>query len=67
MEEEIIRKTVKDFQVLLHPDESGGFWVECPALPGCLSEGDTVEDALKNIQEAVELWLEDGTPLIENK
>lgn len=47
------------FRVLLQPDiEDGGFTVSCPALPGCHSQGDTVEEALTNIREAIELCLE---------
>ena len=44
--------------VMLEPSEEGGFTVLVPALPGCISEGDTREEALKNIQEAIELYLE---------
>lgn len=44
-------------KVVLHPAEEGGFWVEVPALPGCVSEGETVEEALANIREAAEGWL----------
>jgi predicted RNase H-like HicB family nuclease len=44
--------------VVLHPDTEGGYTVTVPALPGCISEGDTVEEALKNIKEAIELFLE---------
>ena len=41
--------------VILIPDlESGGYTVEVPTLPGCISEGDTVEEALANIKEAIE-------------
>jgi len=41
-------------QVILIPDlESGGYRVEVPSLPGCISEGDTVEEALTNIKEAI--------------
>jgi len=44
---------------VLEPDkEVGGFTVTVPALPGCISEGDTFEEALKNIKEAAELYLE---------
>lgn len=51
---------VYDFKVLLEPDEeTGGFVVSCPSLPGCYSQGDTVEEALKNIEEAILLCLED--------
>jgi len=41
-------------QVILYPGENG-FWVaECPSLPGCISQGDTKESAIKNIREAIE-------------
>jgi len=46
------------FKVVLEPQEEGGYTVYVPALPGCISEGDTREDALKNIKEAIELYLE---------
>ena len=46
------------FQVVLEPSEDGGYTVYVPSLPGCISEGDSIEDALANIQEAVELYLE---------
>ena len=42
--------------VVLHPAEEGGYWVEVPALPGCVSEGDTYDDALANIREVAEGW-----------
>jgi predicted RNase H-like HicB family nuclease len=45
-------------QVILIPDETGGFTVEVPSLPGCISEGDTVEEALENIRDAIELYIE---------
>jgi len=49
----------KTYDVILHPDlEEGGFWVECPALPGCASQGDTVEEALMMIKDAIEGHLE---------
>ena len=44
-------------RVLIHPAEEGGYWAEIPALPGCISEGDTFEEALDNIHEAAEGWL----------
>jgi predicted RNase H-like HicB family nuclease len=46
------------FKVILEPSDEGGFTVYVPALPGCISEGETEEEALKNIQEAIELYLE---------
>jgi antitoxin HicB len=50
---------VYDFVVLLEPDEeAGGYVVTCPALPGCYSQGDTIDEALGNIKEAIPLCLE---------
>ncbi len=49
----------KTYEVILHPDtEDGGFWVECAALPGCSSQGDTVEEALAMIKDAIKGHLE---------
>jgi predicted RNase H-like HicB family nuclease len=51
---------VYDFKVLLEPDEeAGGYVVSCPSLPGCYSQGDTIDEALENIREAILLCLED--------
>jgi len=44
--------------VILEPSDEGGYTVIVPALPGCISEGDTREEALQNIREAIELYLE---------
>jgi predicted RNase H-like HicB family nuclease len=46
-------------QVILHPAEEGGYWVEVPSLPGCFSQGDSKEEALENIREAIALHIED--------
>lgn len=45
-------------QIILEPSDEGGYTVFVPSLPGCISEGDTKEEALKNIQEAIKLYLE---------
>ena len=45
-------------KVVLEPSDDGGFTVFVPALPGCISEGESKEDAIKNIREAIELYLE---------
>ncbi len=44
-------------QVILIPDPDGGFVVEVPSLPGCYSQGETVEEALANIREAIDLHI----------
>ncbi len=47
------------FKVILHPDlEDGGYWVECPELPGCSSQGDSVEETLDMIKDAIRGHLE---------
>lgn len=45
-------------KVVLEPSEDGGYTVYAPSLPGCVSGGESVSDALKNIQEAAALYLE---------
>lgn len=45
-------------KVLLHQDEDGYFVVEVPSLPGCISQGETRQEALENIKEAIELHIE---------
>jgi len=45
-------------KIILEPSEEGGYTAIVPSLPGCISEGDTREEALKNIREAIELYLE---------
>jgi len=47
------------FKVVLEEDEEvGGYVVSCPGLPGCFSQGDTMEEALENIKEAIQACLE---------
>ncbi len=54
----------KTYSVILHPDtKEGGYWVECPSLPGYASQGDTVEEALTMIKDAIQGHLE----ILENK
>ena len=49
----------KKYEVILHPDtEDGGYWVECLILPGCASQGDTVEEALGMIKDAIKGYLD---------
>jgi antitoxin HicB len=50
---------VYDFKVLLEPDETGGYVVTCPGLPGYYSQDESVAEALANIKDAILLCLED--------
>jgi len=45
-------------QVVLEPSDESSYTVYVPSLPGCISEGETVDEALANIREAIELYLE---------
>jgi len=45
-------------KIILEPSEEGGYTAVVPSLPGCISEGNSKEEALKNIKEAIELYLE---------
>ena len=44
-------------KVLIHSAEEGGFWAEVPALPGCVSQGETMDEIRSNIREAIEGWV----------
>ena len=46
------------YKVIFEPAEEGGYTAYVPSLPGCISEGDTYEEALKNIKEAIRGWIE---------
>ncbi|MDD3978171.1 type II toxin-antitoxin system HicB family antitoxin [Methanomicrobium antiquum] len=47
-----------NIRIVLEPSEEGGYTVYVPSLPGCISEGDTREEAIENIKEAIDLFLE---------
>jgi predicted RNase H-like HicB family nuclease len=49
-------------KAIIHQAEEGGYWAEVPALPGCVTQGETVEEVTSNLREAVQGWLSvDGT------
>jgi len=50
---------VKGTNLTNEPDPDGGYVISCPSLPGCHSQGDSVDEALANIREAIELVVED--------
>jgi len=54
----VLKKKIYQYIAVFEPDEKGGYTVTIPSLPGCISEGDTFEEALKNIKEAAALYLE---------
>jgi len=57
--EYLVNVLKRSFKVILHPDlEDGGYWIECPELPGCSSQGDSVEEALDMIRDAIKGHLE---------
>ncbi len=45
-------------KAVIHPAEERGYWAEVPALPGCITEGDTLEEVTDNLKDAIEGWLE---------
>ena len=63
-------KKVLSYTVQITPAEEGGYWAMAPALEGCYSQGDTPEEAERNIREAIELYVEtlveDGLPIPED-
>ena len=58
-------------QAILYPGEDGYWVAECPSLPGCISQGKTKEEAIANIREAIQLYVEaleeDGLPVPEDQ
>jgi predicted RNase H-like HicB family nuclease len=44
-------------KAIVHQAEEGGFWAEVPAIPGCASQGETIEELMANLQEAIEACL----------
>jgi predicted RNase H-like HicB family nuclease len=58
-------------QVIIYPGEDGYWVAECPSLPGCISQGETKEDAIANIKEAIIVYIkaleDDGLPVPEER
>ena len=51
-----------NLKAVIHPAEEGGFWAEVPSLPGCVTQAESMEELRSNLQEAIVLWLEAGSP-----
>jgi predicted RNase H-like HicB family nuclease len=43
--------------IIVHEAEDGGYWAEIPALPGCATQGETLQELLRNLAEAIAGWL----------
>lgn len=54
------RVAVLDYNVIFQEEKAGGYSVWVPDLPGCASQGETLDEAKKNIEEAIQLYLEDA-------
>ena len=57
--------------IVIHDAEEGGYWAEVPSLPGCVSEGETLDEVVSNIKEAIDLYveglIEDGQPVPDDE
>jgi len=45
-------------KTVIHSAEEGGYWAEVPALPGCITEGETIDEVMANLKDAIEGWLD---------
>jgi len=63
--------SMRTYSIVVDPDPDGGFTVTVPALPGCITQGETIEECLAHAQEAIELYIEDlvasGEPIPEER
>lgn len=53
-------------KVVIHKAEEGGYWAEVPALPGCFTQGETLQEIETNIREAVNLYIESANDSADN-
>ncbi len=58
MKKKILQRNVLSYTTVFEPEEEGGYTVHVPSLPGCITQGDTFEEAQKNAQEAIALYVE---------
>ena len=47
-----------NIKAIIHPAVEGGYWAEVPALPGCITEGDSMDEVINNLKDAIQGWLE---------
>jgi predicted RNase H-like HicB family nuclease len=53
-------------KAIIHPAEEGGYWAEGSALPGCVTQGETLAGVKTNLREAIEAWLSVETPEVKS-
>jgi predicted RNase H-like HicB family nuclease len=51
-----------NIKAVVHKAEEGGYWAEVPALPGCVTQAESMDELRRNLREAIHGWLEAGTP-----
>ena len=61
-----MKQTVLEYNAIFQKEKEGGFSVWIPALPGCASQGETFEEAMNNIKEAITLYVEDQKEVKED-
>jgi len=54
-------------KAIIHKADEGGFWAEVPSLPGCSTQGETLEELTENLKDAITLWLDVGEDEIQNE
>lgn len=53
-------------KAIVHKAEEGGYWAEVPSLPGCLTQGETLDELKANLHEAIDLWLSVGDETVQS-
>ena len=54
-------------KAIIHEADEGGFWAEVPSLPGCSTQGETLEELTENLRDAITIWLDVGEDEIESR
>lgn len=62
LQENYVSIQVDGLSACVHAAEEGGYWAEVPALPGCLTQGETLDEIVENLNDAIEGWLSVQTP-----
>ena len=61
-----MKKEMNTYNVIVHSAEEGGYWAEVPDLPGCATEGDTLDELAANVREAISLYLKDESAEVKH-